>query len=72
MNETYGQLLRALTPPARTTVEVARLPRDVHIEIEAIAIDPRQVPVTSIEGLLFGRYPPASEADARCTASAAD
>ena len=27
-----------LNPPARTTVEVARLPRDVGIEIEAIAI----------------------------------
>lgn len=39
MNETYGRLF-GLNPPARTTVEVARLPRDVHIEIEAIAIDP--------------------------------
>ncbi len=39
MNETYGRLFGA-NPPARTTVEVARLPRDVHIEIEAIAIDP--------------------------------
>ena len=39
MNETYGQLFGP-NPPARTTVEVARLPRDVGIEIEAIAIDP--------------------------------
>ena len=39
MNETYGRLFGP-NPPARTTVEVARLPRDVHIEIEAIAIDP--------------------------------
>ncbi|MBV8552033.1 MAG: RidA family protein [Acidobacteriaceae bacterium] len=39
MNETYGGFFGA-TPPARTTVEVARLPRDVRIEIEAIAIDP--------------------------------
>jgi 2-iminobutanoate/2-iminopropanoate deaminase len=39
MNETYGCYFSP-HPPARTTVEVARLPRDVHIEIEAIAIDP--------------------------------
>ena len=39
MNETYGSYFGP-HPPARTTVEVARLPRDVHIEIEAIAIDP--------------------------------
>ena len=39
MNETYGRLF-GVHPPARTTVEVARLPRDVHIEIEAIASDP--------------------------------
>jgi 2-iminobutanoate/2-iminopropanoate deaminase len=36
MNETYGRYFPK-TPPARTTVEVARLPRDVLIEIEAIA-----------------------------------
>ncbi len=40
MNETYGRLFGP-NPPARTTVEVARLPRDVHIEIEAIAVDPK-------------------------------
>ncbi len=40
MNETYGKLFGP-NPPARTTVEVARLPRDVGIEIEAIAIDPK-------------------------------
>ena len=38
MNETYGSFFMPV-PPARTTVEVARLPRDVHIEIEAIALD---------------------------------
>jgi 2-iminobutanoate/2-iminopropanoate deaminase len=38
MNETYGKLFGA-NPPARTTIEVARLPRDVQIEIEAIALD---------------------------------
>jgi 2-iminobutanoate/2-iminopropanoate deaminase len=41
MNATYGSYFGA-NPPARTTVEVARLPRDVQIEIEAIAIDSRQ------------------------------
>ncbi|HEY3940051.1 MAG TPA: RidA family protein [Bryobacteraceae bacterium] len=38
MNETYGSYFSPV-PPARTTVEVARLPRDVHIEIEAIALE---------------------------------
>jgi len=38
MNETYGTFFPT-NPPARTTVEVARLPRDVGIEIEAIALD---------------------------------
>lgn len=38
MNETYGSYFKN-APPARTTVEVARLPRDVQIEIEAIALD---------------------------------
>ena len=40
MNETYSSYFPAV-PPARTTVEVARLPRDVGIEIEGIAIDNR-------------------------------
>src|SRR3954451_12677582 len=40
MNETYGSYFNP-EPPARTTVEVARLPRDVQIEIEAIAVDTR-------------------------------
>lgn len=38
MNEAYGKHFGA-HPPARTTVEVARLPRDARIEIEAIAAD---------------------------------
>lgn len=38
MNEAYGQYFDA-QKPARTTIEVARLPRDVRIEIDAIAID---------------------------------
>ncbi len=38
MNETYASYFPT-KPPARTTVEVARLPRDVGIEIELIALD---------------------------------
>jgi 2-iminobutanoate/2-iminopropanoate deaminase len=38
MNETYGSYF-PVNPPARTTVEVARLPRDVSIEIEMVALD---------------------------------
>jgi 2-iminobutanoate/2-iminopropanoate deaminase len=38
MNETYATYF-PLNPPARTTVQVARLPRDVAIEIEMIALD---------------------------------
>jgi 2-iminobutanoate/2-iminopropanoate deaminase len=38
MNEAYGKHFGP-HPPARTTIEVARLPRDARIEIEAIAID---------------------------------
>ena len=37
MNEVYGQFF-AQQPPARSTVEVARLPRDVRVEIEAIGL----------------------------------
>jgi 2-iminobutanoate/2-iminopropanoate deaminase len=37
MNEVYGRFF-AQEPPARSTVEVARLPKDVLVEIEVIAI----------------------------------
>jgi 2-iminobutanoate/2-iminopropanoate deaminase len=37
MNETYGKYFSE-NPPARSTVEAARLPRDVRVEIDAIAI----------------------------------
>jgi 2-iminobutanoate/2-iminopropanoate deaminase len=40
MNETYSRFFPH-DPPARSTVEVARLPRDVGVEIEAIAVDSR-------------------------------
>jgi 2-iminobutanoate/2-iminopropanoate deaminase len=39
MNEVYGTFFKS-APPARATVEVARLPRDVKIEISAIAVHP--------------------------------
>lgn len=37
MNEVYGRYFTA-DPPARATVEAARLPRDVKVEIECIAL----------------------------------
>ena len=37
MNEVYGKYF-SQNPPARATVEAARLPRDVRVEIDAIAI----------------------------------
>lgn len=37
MNEVYGKFCKN-APPARSTVEVARLPRDVSVEIEVIAL----------------------------------
>ena len=39
MNEVYGTYFKT-APPARATVEVARLPRDVKVEISAIAVRP--------------------------------
>lgn len=38
MNEVYGKYFSA-TPPARSTVEVARLPKDVLVEIDVIALE---------------------------------
>jgi 2-iminobutanoate/2-iminopropanoate deaminase len=37
MNEVYGRYFNA-APPARSTVEVARLPKDVLVEIDVIAL----------------------------------
>jgi 2-iminobutanoate/2-iminopropanoate deaminase len=37
MNEVYARHIAA-PPPARATVQVARLPRDVKIEVDAIAV----------------------------------
>jgi len=36
MNEVYGRFFSA-APPARSTVQVARLPKDALVEIEVIA-----------------------------------
>jgi 2-iminobutanoate/2-iminopropanoate deaminase len=38
VNEAYGTYFKG-TPPARSTVEVARLPKDVQVEIEVIAVE---------------------------------
>ena len=37
MNEVYGKYFTS-APPARSTVEVARLPKDVAVEIDVIAL----------------------------------
>jgi 2-iminobutanoate/2-iminopropanoate deaminase len=37
MNEVYAEFLGAASP-ARSTIEAARLPRDIRVEIEAIAV----------------------------------
>jgi 2-iminobutanoate/2-iminopropanoate deaminase len=37
MNEVYGKYFSS-APPARSTVEVARLPKDVAVEIDVIAL----------------------------------
>jgi 2-iminobutanoate/2-iminopropanoate deaminase len=39
MNEVFARYFTA-APPARATIEAARLPRDVRIEIDAIAAVP--------------------------------
>jgi len=38
MNQVYGKYF-ASAPPARSTVEVARLPKDVLVEIDVIALE---------------------------------
>jgi 2-iminobutanoate/2-iminopropanoate deaminase len=42
MNEIYARYLapEGVVPPARSTVEVARLPKDALVEIELIAVHP--------------------------------
>ncbi len=41
MNAVYAKYFSD-APPARSTVEVARLPKDVRVEIEAVAVRPAQ------------------------------
>jgi len=38
INEVYGTYFDEATAPARETVQVARLPKDVNVEISMIAI----------------------------------
>jgi len=38
MNEVYASYFQGDTPPVRAAVQVARLPKDARIEIEAIAV----------------------------------
>jgi 2-iminobutanoate/2-iminopropanoate deaminase len=40
MNAVYGTYFRDV-PPARSTIEVARLPKDARVEIEAVAVVPK-------------------------------
>lgn len=40
MNKVYGEFF-TFDPPARSTVEVARLPKDALVEIDAIAVLPK-------------------------------
>lgn len=38
MNEVYGQYFKAENAPARTTIQVARIPKDSLVEIEVVAV----------------------------------
>jgi 2-iminobutanoate/2-iminopropanoate deaminase len=40
INQVYGSYFKEETAPARETVEVARLPKDVRVEISMIAVSP--------------------------------
>lgn len=42
MNMVYEKFFNPKTAPARSTIEVARLPKDVLVEIEAVAIIPEK------------------------------
>jgi len=37
MNEVYSEYFKA-NPPARTTIEASRLPFDIHVEIDVVAL----------------------------------
>lgn len=38
VNEIYGRAFEGVEPPARATVEVSRLPKDVLVEIDCLAL----------------------------------
>ncbi|MGW8178482.1 MAG: RidA family protein [bacterium] len=38
MNEVYGSYIEGI-PPARTTIQAARLPMDINVEIDVIALE---------------------------------
>jgi 2-iminobutanoate/2-iminopropanoate deaminase len=38
VNEVYGRYFSGEAPPARETVQVARLPKSVNVEISVIAV----------------------------------
>lgn len=38
MNEVYGKFFKTATAPARTTIQVARIPKDSLVEIEVVAV----------------------------------
>ncbi|MEM9380166.1 MAG: RidA family protein [Planctomycetota bacterium] len=38
VNEIYGRAFEGVEPPARATVEVSRLPKDVLVEIDCVAL----------------------------------
>lgn len=38
VNAVYGKRFEGIAPPARSTVQVSRLPRDVRVEIEMVAL----------------------------------
>lgn len=38
VNAVYGKRFEGMDPPARSTVQVSRLPRDVRVEIELVAV----------------------------------
>lgn len=40
VNAVYGKRFEGMAPPARSTVQVSRLPRDVRVEIELVAVLP--------------------------------
>ncbi|MCK6481205.1 MAG: RidA family protein [Planctomycetaceae bacterium] len=55
VNEVYARWFPGDAPPARATVEVARLPKDVLVEIDLVARVPEGGPTAFTEGAGFRR-----------------